>query len=271
MVPLPCGNAMERTVAGGCADWLCPPATTASTVLRPADGIGESGPGRAASGDRRVASTVIGAPPASHYDVLGVSRGANAAEIRAAYRELARRLHPDRVAAGSADAAPAAGDRSMSAVNEAYRVLSDPARRVVYDRSLDGGHTLGPAGSARPPERDRMRETPPPPRHTPLAPAGPARVPWKLMAVVAVIGSTLVLVSSFFDEAPGLKPADGILEIGSCVEFEPNGDAWEIACTGTEADVVVESMVPLDGTCPVGLSQHRGRLGMVVVCVEAPR
>ncbi len=163
----------------------------------------------------------------------------------------------------------------MSAVNEAYRVLSDPARRVVYDRSLDDGPTLGPSGSARPSERsfdpDVDREPPPPPRHTPLSPAGPARVPWKLMTVVAVIGSTLVLVSSFFDEAPSVKPPDGILEIGSCIAFEPNRDAREVACTGTDADVVVVSMVPLDGTCPANLNQHRGRNGMVQVCVEAPR
>lgn len=207
--------------------------------------------------------------------MLGVPAHATAAEIRVAYRELARRLHPDRVAAGGGETSGAADGRTMSTVNEAYRVLSDPARRVVYDRSLDDGPTLGPSGSARPSERpfdrDVDREPPPPPRHTPLSPAGPARVPWKLMTIVALIGSGLVLVSSFFDEAPGVKPPDGILEIGSCVEFEPNGDAWETACTGTDADVVVASMVPLDGTCPVGLSQHRGRLGMVVVCVEAPR
>jgi hypothetical protein len=81
----------------------------------------------------------------------------------------------------------------------------------------------------------------------------------------------LVLVSSFFDEAPSVKPPDGILEIGSCIAFEPNGDAREVACTGTDADVVVESMVPLDGTCPANLNQHRGRNGMVQVCVEATR
>ncbi len=218
----------------------------------------------------RIASTVIGAPSPSHYDVLGVPPRATTAEIRVAYRELARVLHPDRVATGGGESADAQRNgRTMAAVNEAYRVLSDPGRRVVYDRSLDAGPTLGPSGSARPPERDVDREPAPPPRHTPLSPSGPARVPWKLMGVVAVIGSTLVLVSSFFDEAPSVKPPDGILEIGSCIAFEPNGDAREIACTGTGSDVVVDSMVPLDGTCPVGMSQHRGRLGMVVVCIEA--
>jgi molecular chaperone DnaJ len=159
----------------------------------------------------------------------------------------------------------------MSAVNEAYRVLSDPARRVVYDRSLDDGRTIGPSGSARPSEPEFDREPSRAPRQTPLSPSGPARVPWKLMSIVALIGSSLVLVSSFFDDPPGVRPPDGILEIGSCVAFEPNGDAREIACTGTDADVVVKSLVPLDGTCPVGMSQHRGRLGMVVVCIERTR
>ncbi|MEU0516629.1 J domain-containing protein [Streptosporangium sp. NPDC006007] len=58
------------------------------------------------------------------YAVLGVSRTADAMEIRSAYRRLARQLHPD--------TNPGAGDR-FKAVTEAYAVLSDPTRRQVYD------------------------------------------------------------------------------------------------------------------------------------------
>lgn len=62
-----------------------------------------------------------------HYEVLGVARTATAAEVRRAYLTLARRHHPDRVG-GSHE--------QMRAINDAWAVLGDPARRVGYDRSL---------------------------------------------------------------------------------------------------------------------------------------
>jgi DnaJ-class molecular chaperone len=62
-----------------------------------------------------------------YYDILGVSEDANPERIKAAYRELALRYHPDR----NRDQ-PEAADR-MKAVNEAYAVLSNPAKRREYD------------------------------------------------------------------------------------------------------------------------------------------
>jgi hypothetical protein len=58
---------------------------------------------------------VVERDPDDPHDVLGVSRGASAAEVQAAYRHLARSLHPD---------APGGGDgEAMAAVNRAYAVL----------------------------------------------------------------------------------------------------------------------------------------------------
>lgn len=64
----------------------------------------------------------------SHYENLKVARDASADEIRAAYRALTRKHHPDR----NPDNADA--QRVMSVVNVAYGVLSDPARRSEHDR-----------------------------------------------------------------------------------------------------------------------------------------
>ena len=63
----------------------------------------------------------------NHYDNLKVARDASPDEIRAAYRALTRKHHPDRNA-GVADA-----QRVMSVINVAYEVLSDPVRRREHD------------------------------------------------------------------------------------------------------------------------------------------
>lgn len=62
-----------------------------------------------------------------YYEVLGVPRGASEGEIRKAFRSLAFHYHPDR------NHDPAAEDK-FKEINEAYQVLSDPAKRSSYDR-----------------------------------------------------------------------------------------------------------------------------------------
>lgn len=62
-----------------------------------------------------------------YYQVLGVTADADAKSLKEAYRKLALKYHPDRNTDN-----PAAMDR-MKTVNEAYAVLSDPAKRREYD------------------------------------------------------------------------------------------------------------------------------------------
>src|SRR4051812_50204510 len=62
------------------------------------------------------------------YEQLGVKRGATEAEIKKAYRKLAKELHPDRNKDN-----PAASER-FSKVTQAYDLLTDKDKRARYDR-----------------------------------------------------------------------------------------------------------------------------------------
>ncbi|MDW7650672.1 MAG: J domain-containing protein [Bacillota bacterium] len=85
-----------------------------------------------------------------YYDVLGVSRDATEKEIKAAYRKLARKLHPDVHAEGE----KAAAEEKFKQLNEAYEVLSDPEKRAKYDKlgqNWQAGEEFRP-----PPDMDGM-------------------------------------------------------------------------------------------------------------------
>ena len=67
----------------------------------------------------------------NYYEVLGVSREASQAEIRNAYRNLAKETHPDH---------PGGSAEGFSQLQEANAVLSDPDRRREHDEALDLAH-----------------------------------------------------------------------------------------------------------------------------------
>jgi molecular chaperone DnaJ len=67
----------------------------------------------------------------NYYEVLGVSREASQAEIRNAYRNLAKERHPDH---------PGGSTEEFSLLQEANAVLSDPNRRRQHDEALDLAH-----------------------------------------------------------------------------------------------------------------------------------
>lgn len=85
-------------------------------------------------------------PARTHYETLGLPRGADAEAIKRAYRTLAVKHHPDRSTAKDAVT-------RFAAISTAHAVLSDPAKRAAYDAEL----ILAELAAA----------PPPPPRPTP--------------------------------------------------------------------------------------------------------
>src|SRR6478736_6501252 len=75
-----------------------------------------------------------------YYEILGVMRNATEAEMKASYRKLAMKWHPDRNP----------GDKDCEAhfkeINEAYDVLKDEQKRAAYDRF---GHAAFEQGGGR--------------------------------------------------------------------------------------------------------------------------
>lgn len=71
-----------------------------------------------------------------YYDILGVEPGAGEAELKTAYRRLARKYHPD-------VSKEAGAEEKFKAVNEAYEALRDPEKRKAYDQLRARGYRPG--------------------------------------------------------------------------------------------------------------------------------
>jgi len=82
------------------------------------------------------------ATKADYYDILGVSKGASADEIKKAYRKQALEWHPDR---HKDEKEPA--EKRFKEINEAYQVLSNPQKKTAYDNY---GHDAFTPGGGNP-------------------------------------------------------------------------------------------------------------------------
>ncbi len=84
-----------------------------------------------------------------YYETLGVAKTATEAEIKSAFRKLARKHHPDMAKARD----KAAAEEKFKQINEAYEVLSDPEKRQQYDQL--GANWNQPGGFQPPPDWGR--------------------------------------------------------------------------------------------------------------------
>jgi curved DNA-binding protein CbpA len=166
----------------------------------------------------------------THYEVLGVGPSASAEEVRRAYVELARALHPDR----------AHGDaRRMQEVNEAWRVLRDPTARRAYDASL-----------APPPPLEDV-DPMDVPFHAPEAEPGDVGVaiaralPWVAILVVLAL---IFLVTAVANRS-GRDESEDL--VGRCVRLERASEVEVVPCTEAN-DGRVELVVDRPALCPDG-------------------
>ena len=111
----------------------------------------------------------------NYYSILGIPRTATPAEIKRAFRQRARQLHPD------VNPSPDATARFQE-LNAAYHLLINPLRRARYDRT----------GSAA-----RRAYRPPSPRPAPVRPSPPAHRPTPASAFPRSPGLTWFVLSYF--------------------------------------------------------------------------
>ena len=171
---------------------------------------------------------------ASHYETLGIAEGAPPDDVRRAYLDLARRLHPDRWS-GASPEERARAERHMQEVNEAWRVLGNAGRRLAYDTTRRPTAARVATASMPFPTGDLFVDEAPPDAVSRIIRA----LPWAL--VLLALGAIFV----FTAYATG-DPDGGT----SCVE--PNGSAApSVRCEAPGARVV-ELRVPDAGLCPPG-------------------
>ena len=78
-----------------------------------------------------------------YYEILGVKKGASEAEIKSAYRQMARKHHPDIDKTAGADG-------RFKEIGEAYQVLSDPQKKQSYDQFGHAAFDRGAGGGGNP-------------------------------------------------------------------------------------------------------------------------
>ena len=205
---------------------------------------------------------------ATHYERLGVAANASAAEIRAAYHRLARQMHPD---IASATAGIGASTTDMAGINEAWRVLSDPGRRAMYDATIRGQRAPSPSVGdwesrvARAWDDGDDDDEDDPADFVPST-MWQRRIPIWTMVLLGTLAAIFFVTAyagsgRIGTKLPRVPAVDGLLTAGSCVRLASGGLAEETECTMPNDGAVV-ALIQYDGRCPAGSSGYRRRDGV---------
>jgi hypothetical protein len=183
--------------------------------------------------------TVVG----TLYDELGVSPGASQADLRLAYRQQARRRHPDVHPDHEADA-----EESMRRLNSAWSVLGDPEARRRYDERLAVGPpppTAAGAGADGDDSSEPMDPFVTRPGH---------RLRPTFWALVLVVLAALFVVTAYAgDQASNPGPGTNATE-PRCLTSVPGLEAY-VLCDQPNVGRLVTEVAP-DVACPPGTFRH---------------
>ncbi|WP_373740886.1 DnaJ domain-containing protein [Neisseria sp.] len=167
----------------------------------------------------------------THYDNLKVTRNAPPEVIRAAYKSLAQKYHPDR----NKNAAEC--ERIMKIINAAYEVLSDPAKRREYDKTLDAGGRAASEPSGRGGGKEKPHSQPSSAFTDNLSAADKAKIKTGLFyfAAFAAVCAAVFLIAAYNTPEtaqPSAAVSDGpaqpevSLKTSPRPDTAPNGAAW---------------------------------------------
>jgi WD40 repeat protein len=192
--------------------------------------------------------------PENYYAILGVPINADGDMLKRAYRQLARRFHPD--------LAGPEGALEMKRINRAYAVLSDPEQRQHYDTVLGGVVDLRRHGFVRPRPRPGRGEDSDDFEFADLnifSTKGPFQAG-------PVIHSSIGIISSLTSirTVPGLLIAAGSLDGKGMTWQLVNGEVTAAMNFATDPDLTLESLRELRISEGGALLAGWGRLGLHV-------
>lgn len=190
--------------------------------------------------------------PDNYYAILGVPLDADNDTLKRAYRQLARRYHPD--------LAGPEGAVQMKRINRAYDVLSDPEKRLNYDTIIGGSIDLRKGGLTRPRPVARKFNVEDELEFAGLSifsTRGPLHTGARLRSGLGVV-STL----NSFESADGLSVAAGSLDgKGLCWQIDGTREPVHFAM---DAGRTIESLRELRFSAEGTLLAGWGRLGLHV-------
>lgn len=207
-------------------------------------------------------------PTQDHYRTLGVTAGSSIDELRRAYRELARELHPDRHLQSDPQQAAKAAERMVD-VNAAWAVLSNPGARELYDLELRlaGGGARGGMGgtgsggglpSSTHADQSTNAGSAHGVRYSPLRedhghPVIRGLLWFLVLGVLAAIFVLTAYAANSVDPPSIPSTTTGVpmlLGAGDCVDQVP-GAVNVVPCSAAH-DATIERLVPLGRPCPAG-------------------